>query len=343
MLLPAPLADSQSFALHPAQQNIYFEQLLYPDSPVYNLGWYTLTTQPYDLTRLQQSWDWLTQHLDALRLVIIKDDDDMPMQSIKAQTSETVGVQMMDFTKAEQPLEQAKMWMQQQLDQSLGFIGGQTCQVALIALNSQQSVVFTRFHHLVIDSAGVYQLHRHLHHLYHCLSNNLSIHWLASLPQYAAALNSAHQYLNSPDYQQDKAYWVDFMANRQSHRLTAYYSISGSGDYKQGLSDKLTASLQLFCQSHQVSPLAVITAVISLYFARVSAEPKQLLATAVHGRQDEQMQVVGMFANVIPIACDVDENLRFIVFAGKRSAARKSQPPAFSCQSFVTAPRRSKT
>ena len=44
------------FPLHPAQEGVYFDQLLQPESAVYSFGVYSVSEQAFDLNILQSTW-----------------------------------------------------------------------------------------------------------------------------------------------------------------------------------------------------------------------------------------------------------------------------------------------
>ncbi|MCJ8270926.1 MAG: AMP-binding protein, partial [Psychrosphaera sp.] len=307
--------------LHPAQENVYFEQTLNPDSPMYNIGWFTQLDRVYDTDILNTCWSLLYQHLDALRLVIEPGENATGMQTIQAVDSGLDILEVVDFSGGSLPQKEVRqrvdIWMEQQLDSPMDYLGGQTCRLVLLKLSATHSIIYTQFHHIVIDGAGLHQIHGLLARVYACVEQGQSTDWLQQVPSYFEAVNRALDYLDSADYLRDKNYWAGFVSKGQVLRIPARH-LSKEGDcqdgaqYKIALGDALSAQMRHFCQQQQLSPLAVLTAVVSLYFARTSGQSNQMLATVVHGRQNEtEMQLPGMFSNMIPIACEVGPDSRF--------------------------------
>lgn len=68
--------------LHPSQENIYLDQLLYPDEPSYNVACYQKLTYNLDFSTMQLCWQLLHQYLDALRIEIIEQPSGLPKQRI---------------------------------------------------------------------------------------------------------------------------------------------------------------------------------------------------------------------------------------------------------------------
>ncbi|HVI47112.1 MAG TPA: condensation domain-containing protein, partial [Chitinophaga sp.] len=53
--------------LHPAQQDVYMDQLLHPESPCYNIGCYLILTGPLDKERFTAAIRTLPEVFDAFR------------------------------------------------------------------------------------------------------------------------------------------------------------------------------------------------------------------------------------------------------------------------------------
>ncbi|MCJ8270293.1 MAG: condensation domain-containing protein, partial [Psychrosphaera sp.] len=110
--------------LHSAQENVYFEQLRYARSSMYNLGWYSLCNSHYDPELLHQSWQLLYDHLDALRMQICVADDGSVEQIFKAPAPVNTVLGVKDFSDVESPLNSAMQWIGQQVDQPCGYLNG---------------------------------------------------------------------------------------------------------------------------------------------------------------------------------------------------------------------------
>ncbi|NQZ12191.1 MAG: hypothetical protein HRT35_33990, partial [Algicola sp.] len=321
------------FELHPAQQNVYFEQLIHPDSPMHNIGLYTDGERPLQLDILQRSWALLYQHMDALRLTFCQGDDGMVMQSVKPSDSHCQVAKFIDFSDHRQPLQSAKQWMQQQLDTPMDYLGGQTCTIALVQLSAEKSLIFNCFHHLNIDGVGFYVLHHWLYRVYETLAaGEQTGERLAELtadleqvPQYIDSVQLAHKYLESDRYQQDKRHWRDFVSDKPVLRLTPVASrvesrvesraekVLDTEIITQALDKPTSDAIRVFCKEYRVSPLSLLIAVGAVYFNKITGQPNQLLGTAMHGRKGkQQMGVIGMFSNPMLVSCHVKNNSTFV-------------------------------
>ena len=222
------VARQQLFSLHPAQENVYVEQLQHPRSAMHNLGWFSYCDAMYDLNLLRQSWVLLYRHVDSLRLQFCSGENAVIRQRVKTIDSPCNKVEFEDFSAQVAPLESALQWMQQQVDTSTDYLDGEVTKLVLIGLNENQTLLFTRVHHLMIDGLGLALLHRLLHRIYRCLEHGSSTLWLQQLPQYYPQVRQAQHQQSSESYQRSREYWLDFFNYRQPLRLNAYYQTDES-------------------------------------------------------------------------------------------------------------------
>ncbi|PCK03891.1 MAG: hypothetical protein COA42_19600, partial [Alteromonadaceae bacterium] len=88
--------------LHPAQKNVYFDQIIDPDSPKYNIGNYQVIECDMDVSICRQAWGLLYQHMDALRLNFVAQDNGLPMQFIRS-TEVPPELELIDFSQFSAP------------------------------------------------------------------------------------------------------------------------------------------------------------------------------------------------------------------------------------------------
>ncbi|PCK01012.1 MAG: non-ribosomal peptide synthetase, partial [Alteromonadaceae bacterium] len=351
--LPLGIPVSSS-ALHPAQENIFFEQILCPQSPMYNLGVLTTCAQDYDSQILEQAWCLLYQNLDALRCVIQQpgDGDGQPQQTFEAASARPKRIEQLDFSDQLKPKVQADAWIQTQVDTCMDYLGGEASRVALIQLAPKQSLIYLQMHHVIVDAIGIYQLLQWLERLYVCCRDGLPKDWLFQAPQYLPAVKKSRSYLDSQRYQQDKTYWQRFLTEHKSYRLmprtfeskaknsnaSEQGAISepkqGAGELISPLPDKLIGKLQIFCHQYNLSPLTVLTSLVAMHFSGQSLQESMTFATTVHGRQGKKgMSVVGMHSNVLPFSFDLDLSDTFLALTssvgkGLREGFRRSHFPS---------------
>ncbi|WP_167366741.1 non-ribosomal peptide synthetase, partial [Xenorhabdus thuongxuanensis] len=301
--------NSNLYNLHPAQEDVFYEQTFHENNPLYNLGWYTLMEGKVDIIILQQVWRLLYQHVDMLRLRISVNSDNEATQYIQEQ-SDTALVIFHDFTTQPDPEKKAKLWMQQQIDTPINFPNESLYQAALLRITNEKYYFFTKFHHIMIDGVGLFRLHEYTHKLYACLKNGTSTAWLAEIPQYLDTIEKAKEYLTSSYCEKDKNHWYDFLTKNDIHQLIPYYQNKGSRSDMLVLPFSIKADLLAFCEKNKTNFLAVFSSLVIIMMSELTGQQELTFNTITHGRRTKsEKYVVGMQTNIYPVHCQVSHTI----------------------------------
>ncbi|WP_299009149.1 non-ribosomal peptide synthetase, partial [uncultured Shewanella sp.] len=300
------------FPFHCAQENVYFEQVISPTSPMYNIGCYSEVHKAYDLPKLQQAWQLLIDHADALRLELVQQGDGAPLQRVLPKGSKVGNIAFIDFSNKHNPFKKANQWMVRQYGKAFHLERGERYQLAVLKLSAKKYYLFSRFHHLFVDGIGVYRIYEQLNYIYSKILINQSPHFIHYLPQYEVEVKKSHAYLQSNRYQRDKAYWQAFLKNKTPTYLPQYYKKHGSGYHNIALSTQLSYQLRDFCRQSNLSVLTVLLGTAALYFSRYLSLQEVIISTPLHGRRGQQaMRVIGMHSDAVMLALHLDENWSF--------------------------------
>ncbi|WP_338805220.1 amino acid adenylation domain-containing protein [Xenorhabdus griffiniae] len=302
--------NSNLYHLHPAQEDVFYEQTFHENSPLHNLGWYTLMEGEVDIAILQQAWRLLYQHIDTLRLRISINSDNEATQYVQNQ-SETELVIFHDFTMQPDPEKKAKLWMQQQIDIPINFPNEPLYLAALLRITNEKYYFFTKFHHIMMDGVGLFRLHEYAHKLYACLKNKTSTTWLTEIPQYLDTIEKAKEYLTSSCYEKDKKYWYYFLTKNDIHQLNPCYQNRGSRNDTLALPFSIKADLLAFCEKNKTNFLAVFSSLVIMMMSELTGQQELTFNTITHGRRTKsEKYVVGMQTNIYPVHCHVSHTIR---------------------------------
>jgi len=107
------------FPLTSPQREIWFDQILHQEIPLYNIGGYVKIPGVIDSALFEEAINLLVQKHDTLRTVLTEDEDEdgVPMLAYAEKLTVTVSVQ--DFSSKAQAHETAMAWMQQQGNRSM--------------------------------------------------------------------------------------------------------------------------------------------------------------------------------------------------------------------------------
>ncbi|WP_228998096.1 non-ribosomal peptide synthetase [Photorhabdus aegyptia] len=297
--------DSNLYSLHPSQEDVFYEQVLYENSPIHSLGWYTLIEKNVDIVILQKVWNLLYQHIDMLRLRISINSNNEAIQYIQNQSTLEL-IKCYDVSMQLDPEKKAYLWMKQQVGIPIDYLKETPYQVTLIRLDNEKHYFFTKFHHIMIDGVGLYRLHEYVHKLYKCLENGTSTAWLSEIPQYLTTIIKSRKYFNSTQYEKDKSYWFDFLKQKEIHQLTPCYQNTGSDNCTLILPLPIKEDLRTFCREYKTNLLFIFSSLVSIIMTELTGQQELVFNTITHGREGKsEKDVVGMHANMYPVHCHI--------------------------------------
>ncbi|WP_041382956.1 non-ribosomal peptide synthetase [Photorhabdus asymbiotica] len=297
--------DSKLYSLHPSQEDVFYEQVLYENSPIHSLGWYTLIEKNIDMVILQKVWNLLYQHIDMLRLRISINSDNEAIQYIQNQRTPEL-IKYYDVSMQLDSEKKAYLWMKQQIGIPIDYLKETPYQVTLIRLDNEKYYFFTKFHHIMIDGVGLYRLHEYVHKLYTCIENGTSITWLSEIPQYLTTIIKSRKYFNSTQYEKDKSYWFDFLKKKEIHQLTPCYQNTGSNNCTLILPLSIKEDLRTFCKEYKTNLLFIFSSLVSIIMTELTGQQELVFNTITHGREGKsEKYVVGMQANMYPVYCHI--------------------------------------
>ncbi|WP_298776297.1 amino acid adenylation domain-containing protein, partial [uncultured Shewanella sp.] len=305
-------SSSTLFPFHSAQENVYFEQVILPNNPMYNIGCYSEVQQVYDLNKLQLAWQLLIDHADALRLELVQQDNGVPLQKILPQGDIIGNIEFIDFSDKSSPHCEAKKWMARQYRKVFRLDRGERFQLAVIKLSTRKCYLFSRFHHLFVDGIAVYRIYEQLNYIYSKVVKNESPHFIHYLPQYEVEVQKSLAYLQSNRYLRDKEYWQAFLNDRTPTYLPQYYKQQGSECHNIELSTQLSYQIRAFCEQSKLSVLTALMGGAALFFSRHLGLSDVVISTPLHGRRGQQaMRVIGMHSDAVMLALHINESWSF--------------------------------
>src|SRR5262245_26029342 len=142
-------SDQSLFPLTSGQRGIWFDQMIHPDNPLYNMGGYMRIDGPINHQVFEAAIRILIQQNDALRIVLRKGPD-LPQQEFLSEL--TAPLEYLDFSNRLNPVEGLKEWMKQQINHPFALYDHPLFQFSLIKISESCCYWFHKYHHLIIDA-----------------------------------------------------------------------------------------------------------------------------------------------------------------------------------------------
>ncbi len=312
------LADVQTplYPLTLAQRDIWVDQMLCDETPLYNIGGHVHLSGPLDVERFRQAVGLLIQKHDNLRLQLTKsrDENGVPQQTVVPPFRVQIPLHDLRGEAAPQGVRAtALQWMQQRFVQSFTLEGEPLFRYDLIRVADEEYYWLMQYHHLIVDGWGIALLNRSLAELYSALSQgqtpDLQSH------SYLDYVADDQSYLQSAHYDTQRAYWLKQYPSVPEPLLRPRASDNGpvaSDCSAIHLPRALYQQLELLAKQYQASTFHVLIGAVALYFARTQGRDEFVIGLPILNRPSAAFKATaGLFTGVSPTRLQIDMDASF--------------------------------
>nr|VFK62764.1 MAG: Condensation domain-containing protein [Candidatus Kentron sp. UNK]VFK70648.1 MAG: Condensation domain-containing protein [Candidatus Kentron sp. UNK] len=148
------------YPLSSPQRDFWFDQILHPHVPLYNIGGYVRIDGPIDPDLFQQALDRVIRENDALR-IILHEGEDLPTQTFVEDVSS--GLDFHDFSSSENgpglayelAHESALAWMQRAFEKPFPLYEKPLFRFALCKVADDSYYWLMQYHHIIVDGWAI--------------------------------------------------------------------------------------------------------------------------------------------------------------------------------------------
>ncbi|WP_406739329.1 amino acid adenylation domain-containing protein [Streptomyces sp. NBC_00853] len=300
---------SQRLPLTGAQTGVWYGQRLDPDSPVYNVGQYVEIDGPLDaglfVTALRQT----VAESEALTARFAEDPDGEPYQVTRSGPAAgplVAGplVAVLDHTGQDDPYGTALSLMRADMARPVDPVRDSLYVFTLHKVGPDRTLWYQRAHHIVLDAFGFSLLSRRTAEVYTALAGGEE-----PTPDAFGGLEvilaEEHAYRSSPRFTEDRAYWLERLADRpepeplSGARFPAAHAFLRDGAV---LTQQETAGLLSIARAAKASWADVVTAAFAAYLHRATGSRDVLLSVPAMARLGSAaLKVPSMVVNVLPL------------------------------------------
>jgi amino acid adenylation domain-containing protein len=293
----------QQFPLHPAQREVFIDQLLHIDSTQYNIGVQLILKGKLDVEKLREAVASLPEVFDAYKMRFDYNSSEFVYQY--EPDFERADLKQVDFSRQENPEHEAMAWIRHQV--SIAFV--LTANVlpfehTLIKVADTEHWLFLKYHHLVSDGYGFIISTEYIGKKYNSLVSGSEL--VLPPTSYQQEIVRANEYVNSARYKDDEAYWMNKLPVKPAKLFAKKYKLADAnapvGDnYNIVITPNQRIQLdhvQAVCNTglHQLTIAALL-----IYLGNILPDNEFVLGIPVHKRGSKQLRnTVGMFSGAIP-------------------------------------------
>jgi amino acid adenylation domain-containing protein len=304
------------FSLASNQKDIWFDQLAYPDTAVYNIGGYLIISGEVNIALLESSIEQLVAESDAFRL-LFRVEADKPVQII----DENIKGQLtfIDYSDSFQAEDLSLNYLTEQFSIAFDINSVKPLwQFVLVKEHSDKYYLLTKYHHLISDGWTTKIVIERLAELYNSLldSENTISDTAVSDNQpvsYRNFIAQEKKYLASEKYEQDKDYWFQQFNYLPDNLIEHRYRSENDHGLAEALVHRFMIKredydrFELFAKGQKSSTYHLFLTMLSVYFARIYQRDEIVIGLPGLNRSGARFkQVPGMFINILPFAVKID-------------------------------------
>ncbi|HEY2582814.1 MAG TPA: condensation domain-containing protein, partial [Mucilaginibacter sp.] len=289
--------------LHPAQQDVYMDQLLNADSPQYNIGGYIILKGKLEKEKFQEAVASAPGVFDAFKMRFDLEAQDLLCHYDGGYRS--AELTELDFSSGKDAAAEARGWMQERFNtafelkkEALPF------EQYLIKIAEEEHWYFGKYHHLITDGYGFIVYVQYVSDKYRALVRGEEADF--SHPQYEEASNRAREYYQSADYQADGAYWREKIPAKpekllQRKQIATEVKGKTGTTYTLNLEETQRSELEALQQASKSGLQQLTIAALLIYFGKTTTGQEFIFGTPIHKRGSRQLRnTVGMFSGILP-------------------------------------------
>jgi amino acid adenylation domain-containing protein len=305
------------FFLPANQRVIWFEQKLFPESAIYNVGAYTLIHGSIDTTLFEKAINILIAQNDALRATF-EEIEGIPRLLLQtADTAPAFHLPFLDFSTQENSREACISWMNAQNTLPLSFAENKLYTFALLKQSDTAFFWYAKVHHTLLDGWGVSLLVSKLAAIYETLVKGNTAP-AATAFSYVDYIRADEAYTSSPLFTADKLYWKDRFATvpptlSAGIREEKKEELLLSSIRKSVFIDKAQyEAIRLLASRNKVTTFHVFLGIFYTWFSRTSQISDLVIGVPVRNRETPAfLETLGVFVGVLPFRMNYASSLAF--------------------------------
>ncbi|MEM7185360.1 MAG: amino acid adenylation domain-containing protein [Bacteroidota bacterium] len=295
------------------QQDVYFEQLLYPEDPIYNIGAKIAVHGTLDVDLLDSAYRALIEQHDAYRSVIVGKDQ---QAEIKFLDDHHAVLERVDFSDEPDANARANDYMNECFVRPFDLGAGTLLHTfVVVKVSDTLHYLFSMYHHIITDGWGTSLMFQRWVRNYNELKEFGSIQ--TEYPfTYSDFVVNDEEYQASEDFETDKAYWLDRFEELPQPLFEKLDPAGARNRSKRKVlmvNRAIYNQLEALAKEHRCSTFHVILAILFVYFSKKQNNHDFAIGLPVLNRGKSVFKkTVGLFMGVAALRMQLDLETTFV-------------------------------
>ncbi|MFJ7794121.1 amino acid adenylation domain-containing protein [Pseudomonas sp. NPDC096950] len=314
-----PVSSDLLYPLTAPQLDIWLDQRLHEDSPLYNIGGYARINGAVDAIRMQHAIDQVVSRHDALRTQLVPGSVDHPLPRQRFLASVSAAYSLIDVSAKADPEAAALALLETNLQTPFSFDDGLLYRTELLKVREDLYYFFFNCHHLIVDGWSFAMIGKAISEAYTAAEPMLPA------PSYQAYLEQQGSEKASAALQRQRQYWLEkyrtlpepLLAPRTESRVGQGLAPSQNHTWRlpRALYNRLG---ELTKASGQGSIFHVMLGALYSYFARVAQRDEIVIGLPILNRANAaHKSTVGLFVGMSPVRLSLGTDLTFSELVGQ--------------------------
>jgi hypothetical protein len=327
---PMVRADrSNPLPLSFAQQRLWFQYQLDPDSPLYNIPWATRMTGLLNPSALETALKGIVQRHDILRTTYAMEHD-LPVQKVRPNAAVTMEIRDLTSLATPDREKEARRIVQEESAKPFDLTTDVLFRPMLLKLDEREHVLFVNTHHIACDGWSLGVMASDLAALYEAVLAGETLEegppsTLGDLPiQYADFAVWQRNWLQGDVLERQLTYWKQRLAGAppvlalpSDRPRTDEASLRGATE-RVPIEKSLAEQIGLLSRQQGVSSFMTMLAAFQSLILYYTKQPDVVLGTDLAGRTCVETEaLIGFFVNLIVLRTDLSRDPTFSELLGR--------------------------
>jgi surfactin family lipopeptide synthetase A len=297
---------------------VYYEQLLYPETPIYNIGAKIKIEGEIHRETFEKAYDALIRQHDAYRMLFSEENGEV---SARVVDHENYVLDFVDFSDRAAADEIANQFMQERFVQPFDVRGNEFLhKFILIKVAADFHYLFSVYHHIITDGWGTSLMFQRLVKNYNELLEHGNV--VTEYPfSYQTFVEDDTNYQHSEAFQADLAYWkakFNQLPENLFEKKNTKEDIHKSKRKCLTISRTVYNEMNALSKQYRVSTFHFILGALYVYFGRKHQNRDFAIGLPVLNRSKSIFKkTVGLFMGVSPLRMQLDTEDTFEEFVLK--------------------------
>ncbi|RKZ60715.1 MAG: hypothetical protein DRR16_04190 [Candidatus Parabeggiatoa sp. nov. 3] len=315
-----PNQTIKHYPLSSPQLDFWFDQILHPDVPLYNIGGYVRIEGPIEPAIFEKALNHVIAENDALR-IILHEGESLPTQTFAENVH--INLDFQDFSTQENAFESALKWIRCEFVKPFQLYDELLFQFALCKLEANCYYWLKKYHHLIVDGWGISLIVQRVAAEYNALATGQAG---GQYYCYQDFIQNDQAYFESTKFVKAKRYWQEKYREVPEPLMVRRYAAQFQG--KTIPSQRATLRLKRpfynqlidFASKNKVSTFHVILGALYCYFVRTCHREDLSIGLFTLNRNSAAFKKTsGMFTKASPAWFRFGTDLNFVELVEKIS------------------------